>query len=442
MKKSIPILILMGMVVLLVISWSNIMNYKNDIEKEYQQHIDAADAYLKKDIKIDAVYEYERALEIKPSNYKLAMKIGGLYKDLELYNDYIAALKKAIDADKTKAKPYLDVAKYYLSINNYLDAYSVLSLAETNDVKNKDIEKKLIELRGRFVLSTPKPGQEVRACYIDGNDPGYYVTKSDKGAALFTTDGQTIVPLDKGYEDVGLQSNDYISVCKDSEYFYITPQGYRKLVPDEKAEYLGTFGSGYAPACFDGKWGYVAEDMKPQHMDYTHTYPFSNGVAAVEDDGKWYVVDTNFEKVGGKTFEDVKMDDYGYCSTYGVFWAKNDGKYDLYDLQGNKLTKKGYDDAKLFVSDEAAPVKSGDKWGYVSKEGKEIIKPEYEDANAFNVGYGPVSIDGKWGAIDKNRNIVIEPRFQSFDSFDKSGKAVVKESGAISIMSVELYKSR
>ena len=136
------------------------------------------------------------------------------------------------------------------------------------------------------------------------------------------------------------------------------------------------------------------------------------------------------------------MDDYGYCSTYGVFWAKNDGKYNLYDLQGNKLTKKGYDDAKLFVSDEAAPVKSGDKWGYVSKEGKEIIKPEYEDANAFNVGYGPVSVDGKWGAIDKNRNFVIEPRFQSFDSFDKSCKAVVKESGAISIMSVELYKSR
>ena len=440
MKKSIPLLILMGMVLLLFISWSNVINYNSDIDREYEKHIKAAEAYLEKDIKIDAVKEYERALKVKPGDYKLAMKIADLYWDLQDTQKYITSLEVAIKADKNKEKPYVELAKYYMDNGNFRSAYEVLDRADKL-MDSSRVTKMLVTLKGKFTVIDPKIENATRPYYFKGDTIGYRIAENEKGKkSLITSAGKSIVEYDLGYDDVGLLSEDVIPVKKDGEYFYITQKGYRKLVPDEKAEYLGVFVGKYAPACFDGKWGYVDKNMKQLHMDYSHTYPFANNIAAVQDGDDWYVLNAKLKKVGKTTFEDILLDEYGFCSTWGVFWAKADGKYNLYNTAGKKLTKEGYDEVKLFVSDEAAAVRKGKKWGFVSTDGKEITKFKYDNADSYNVGYAPVLIDGKWGAIDRKENVVIDPQFKEFTALNKDGTEDVVDDEGKKLLTVKLYK--
>ena len=43
--------------------------------------------------------------------------------------------------------------------------------------------------------------------------------------------------------------------------------------------------------------------------------------------------------------------------------------------------------------------------GYVNMEGKEVIKPQYDQANGFSEGLAAVCKGGKWCLIDKNGNV-------------------------------------
>ncbi|QZY57530.1 WG repeat-containing protein [Crassaminicella profunda] len=47
-------------------------------------------------------------------------------------------------------------------------------------------------------------------------------------------------------------------------------------------------------------------------------------------------------------------------------------------------------------------IKLDDKYGFINKEGKLIIKAEYDKVRSFSEGLAPVKINGRWGYIDKN----------------------------------------
>ena len=122
------------------------------------------------------------------------------------------------------------------------------------------------------------------------------------------------------------------------------------------------------------------------------------------------------------------MDDNDICSVGAVFFAKKDNKYYLYNSAGT-LISDGFDDAKLFVSNQPAAVKIGSKWGYVSVTGEIVIEPQYSDANSFNKDLAPVESKnkkGKWGCIDINNEIVIEPEFDYMGSFMNNGYAEIE----------------
>ena len=56
-------------------------------------------------------------------------------------------------------------------------------------------------------------------------------------------------------------------------------------------------------------------------------------------------------------------------------------------------------------SEGLAAVSRGNKMGYVNMEGKEVIKPQYDQANGFSEGLAAVCKGGKWCLIDKNGNV-------------------------------------
>ena len=51
------------------------------------------------------------------------------------------------------------------------------------------------------------------------------------------------------------------------------------------------------------------------------------------------------------------------------------------------------------------------KYGFIDKNGKVVIEPQFYDVHTRGEGFAQVEKDGKWGYIDKNGKVVIEPQF-------------------------------
>lgn len=90
-----------------------------------------------------------------------------------------------------------------------------------------------------------------------------------------------------------------------------------------------------------------------------------------------------------------------------------------------------------------APVKIGEKYGYIDRKGNITIKPQFDLAFGFSEGLAPVNIGGKirrgalppgnpyggsWGYINPQGQMVIEPQFNMAEPFG-NGLAFVAKKG-------------
>jgi hypothetical protein len=65
--------------------------------------------------------------------------------------------------------------------------------------------------------------------------------------------------------------------------------------------------------------------------------------------------------------------------------VENNKKYGYVNRQGKQVVPPELDNANWFYNDVAAVQKNG-KWGLMNKQGKYIIKPEYRDIGFFHEG--------------------------------------------------------
>ena len=65
--------------------------------------------------------------------------------------------------------------------------------------------------------------------------------------------------------------------------------------------------------------------------------------------------------------------------------ADADGNWGYIDREGNQVIDYQYNDAKSF-SNHLGAVKSVNDWGYISEKNKMIIEENYEDAQPFHNG--------------------------------------------------------
>ncbi len=84
------------------------------------------------------------------------------------------------------------------------------------------------------------------------------------------------------------------------------------------------------------------------------------------------------------------------------------------------------------------PIEQNDKWGYIDRTGKIVIKPQFDYANYFYEGLAVVLNDkqelldgslvvGKYGYIDKKGKVVIKPQFEEVENFVDGLAAVYGE---------------
>jgi hypothetical protein len=74
------------------------------------------------------------------------------------------------------------------------------------------------------------------------------------------------------------------------------------------------------------------------------------------------------------------------------------------------------------------PVQSGDKWGYINKNGEYVINPQFREADFFREGLARVvSLDGKTGFISSDGKYAIAAQYKSATQFSEGLAFVVSE---------------
>lgn len=164
--------------------------------------------------------------------------------------------------------------------------------------------------------------------------------------------------------------------------------------------------------CFINKKGEIVISQVPSGI----CGDFHDGRAFVQgENDKFGFIDTYGNVVIPFIYDDVRR------FSNGVAWTEKDGKWGLIDVDGNiKIPHNipdsmGHNRGRRFYdfSNEMAVWEglgsSVDKYGYISKEGDQVIYPVYDDAYKFNEGYAVVyNSDSKnYSIINKHNNPIL-----------------------------------
>lgn len=112
----------------------------------------------------------------------------------------------------------------------------------------------------------------------------------------------------------------------------------------------------------------VLPDSRLPHYRYDRIRPYSEGMAAVEKNGRWGFI----------------------------------------DQKGREIVRLQYQDVLPYGESRAA-VKKGNQWGFIDKRGKETVKPQYDTVWSYKDGRATVEKDGKRHALDINGNPINTP---------------------------------
>ncbi len=430
MKKEGTILV----IVLLVLSWYVTMSTAIGTPKQYKEHLEKAKAYEKKEIYEDAISEYEAALAIEPENMEIDLQIAEDYIAMFEEESFVNQLENTIKKYEKNEKAVLRLVEYYEEEEQTASALRVLKEANEKQPDNEKIAKKLEELKGSY------RNLYCSYEYISRIWNENAIVKSEEGYGIIDSTGGGM--LSPTAEEIGLFDKEisYAPIKQEGKWSYVNSKNHKKLVPDEKCDWLGSFSDGFAVACIKGKYGYFNENMeKCCEFEYDYASNMYHGVAAVKKGEKWAIIGDNFKLVTDFIYDDILVDELGYCSINERLFVKQNNHYYMTDIKGEKVSDLTFEDGKPFVSTEPTAVKNNGKWGFVNEKGEVVIDYQYEDAKGFSVEFAPVKIQGLWGYIDLNNKIMIDAKFEDANPFCDSGVASVKND-TWSLIQLDLYQ--
>ncbi len=123
------------------------------------------------------------------------------------------------------------------------------------------------------------------------------------------------------------------------------------------------------------------------------------------------------------------LNNYDYITKFNetLICVLKDDKYGFINKDGKEVVKPVYDWVDDFF-EGLARVEINDKWGFINKEGKKVVKPIYDWVSTFEEDLAKVEKDGKYGLINKKGEEVVKPIYDRVGSFSE-GLASVKKNG-------------
>jgi len=123
----------------------------------------------------------------------------------------------------------------------------------------------------------------------------------------------------------------------------------------------------------------------------------------VEIDGKYGFINLSGRLVIAADFDNA----WGFSEGLAPAWRGGQAGY--IDGSGSFVVPPPFQYASGF-SEGLAGVELGDKWGYVNRRGTFVVQPRYREAQPFSEGLAAVQADnGLWGFVDKE-GVEVIPR--------------------------------
>lgn len=409
-------------IVLLGLSWYTAISEVITTPKIVREHIRKAEELEEKKIYVDAVSEYEQALEYEPDNTDISIKMAKAYLNSGNGKKFTAICEQTVEKDSNNTEAMDILIKYYIE-NDYKDrAVKYLKNFMESHPDNKNAQKWFIELKGSYTelyCRFDEMGDMVNDSMVVEKD-GFYGITDAKGQKMVESEYKEIYPF----------SEDGFALARNTDgvYIYVDQDGNIRKVPDTVYEDLGMLSSGRVAACKGKKYGFLNEEMEPLgKFHWDRLTGVKNNVGAGMRDGKWVLVNEDGEEKYEEQYKDVIVDRNGFCSAQKRIFVKKEDGYYLINNKGKRIGDLEFDDAKPFIDGEGyAAVCRGDKWGFINSDGELVIDCQYENAESFQNGYAAICEDGLWGYIDIEGNLIIDTQFVSALHFSSSGTAAVK----------------
>lgn len=178
----------------------------------------------------------------------------------------------------------------------------------------------------------------------------------------------------------------------------------------------------------DAKYGFIDRDGKYViNPAYRQATIFSEGIAFVVSDNS---APQAIDKSGKSLFtlqqaEDVSIFKDGLAS-FSVIGDDGSKKWGFVDKDGKIVIQPQFSLVDMFSEGRCAVANDSGKWGYIDKSGKIVINPQFDQAGKFSGGTAIVNLSGKFGTIDDSGKYIVNPQF---DGMYADGKMFMVNSG-------------
>lgn len=216
-----------------------------------------------------------------------------------------------------------------------------------------------------------------------------------------------------GYGDSVPEVN-LFPVKNGNEFQYINKKG--EIVINPQFKKATVFRDGLALVQTSGdepKYGYITEDGKfAFNSQYKEATVFSNGLAwVVTENAAPAAIDKKGEiKFTLEQAEQVRIfkDE---MAAFSMVNEEGDVKWGFVNKNGKVVINPQFSSVLNFSDGKCGVSNTEGKWGFINNEGKIIISYQFDYVNYFKNGKCVVTSGNKDGVIDKNGKYIINPQF-------------------------------
>jgi hypothetical protein len=424
LKITNRILLALGCVVLMALSWVIVLRAETDADKQAAL-LETARDYLADEVYILALPFLEEAVgyeteETLTAENMLKETYINLFETSRTQDRYEALLATQMARESCSPDVFVEAAEYYLDDNEIPAMYAVLKdgIAKTGDERLTEMYK---EWRYRYDTGRNVYGEvtEVLGSTIKvRNNRGLWGIAGSGGGIIIRCQ----------YEKISTFYNDRAVVIKDGEIYAVDSSNNRlALLKEEGATDFGNYSEGRIGILTPEGWKQATSNLVVSGTAFEELGTFSNGHAAVKYQGKWGLLSSGSEWLIPNEYDGIIMDSLGRSYAQNAAFVKKGSS--VYLFANGVLHDEAYDDAKPFRSSGYAAVKKNGKWGFINAQGDAVIGYLYDEAESFVGELAPVKLGELWGYINRQEEIAIEPAFFQAKAFVSGSAPVLTEEG-------------
>jgi hypothetical protein len=185
------------------------------------------------------------------------------------------------------------------------------------------------------------------------------------------------------------------------------------------------YAEGVGPIAQGNLWGYAnlsGNVIIPPKFEYAGD--FESGLAVVRLKGKYFFINHGGERVTPE-FDGL----FHFNENLAAAIVGN--KVGYIDRNGKFVLPPNYDGSSgIDFSEGLVAVRIGGRVGFIDKRGAVVVPPAYDDAYPFSEGLARVRVGDRWGYIDKTGKMIIQAKYSIGHMFNEGVASVhVSETG-------------